>query len=161
MCKVYIVICKVCGTQYTVHSTQYTVCRRLTRPDPGQPAEDGACRVGDGAPVLLCVHSVQTVQQVSTLLSFKRFFIKERYCEVRVWTQSLRVETWLQVRGRKWRENDGPIIQHVPQTRHRHHNLQQRFTFTKALQGEDFDIRWTCPESDAPPLSFFTSTNPN
>ena len=23
MCKVYIVICKVCSTQYTVHSTQY------------------------------------------------------------------------------------------------------------------------------------------
>ena len=112
--------------QYTVHSSQYAgdspalTLASLLRMVPA---------VLEMEHLYSCVHSVQTVQQVSTLLSFKLFF-KERYCEVRVWTQSLRVETWLQVRGRKWRENDGPIIQHVPQTRHRHHNLQQRFTFT-------------------------------
>ena len=38
--------------------------------------------------------------------------------------QSLLVKTWLQVGGRKWRENDGSIIQHVSQPRHRHHHLQ-------------------------------------
>ena len=37
---------------------------------------------------------------------------------------SLLVETWLQVGGRKWRENDGSIIQHVSQSRHRHHSLK-------------------------------------
>ena len=44
--------------------------------------------------------------------------------EREVWTQFLRVETWLQVLGRKWRENDGSIIQHVSQAWDCHHRLK-------------------------------------
>ena len=42
----------------------------------------------------------------------------------------LAVDGWLQVQGRKWRENDGSIIQHVPQSRNCPNNLtSDNFSF--------------------------------
>ena len=61
----------------------------------------------------------------------------------------LAVDGWLQVQGRKWRENDGSIIQHVPQSRNCPNNLtSDNFSF-------EWDSFSNTPEDNLidPPLS--------
>ena len=75
MCKVYIVICEVCSTQYTVHSTQYAgdspalTLASLLRMVPA---------VLEMAHLYSCVYTMSRLYSKSlhTLLSFKHFFLK-------------------------------------------------------------------------------------